>query len=164
MLFFFFSTIGSNSSQLEVGYSNSKYLNTYFNIQWVCSVYPSVWEWYADISKTLVCKVSHNADQKFDVKHGSKSCKTAFRALNICTMVSKNNLSHYAALNCPSPTKQGVKWIYFVNLSMQVKTALQSAITGRLINKPMAHTSSWVARIGTRSYNPWGAVVRSLLH
>ena len=131
------STIGSNSNQLEVGCSHNKHLNTYSNVQWVHSVYPSDWGQYADVSKILACRISHNADQKFNVKHWSQSCKTAIRTLNICTIASKNNLAHYAALNCPSPTKQGVKQIYFVNLSMQVKTALQSAKMGRLVMKSM---------------------------
>ena len=127
------STIGSNSNQLEVGCWYNKYLNTYSNIWWVRSVYLSDWRWYADISKILVCRMSHNADQKFNVKHRSWSCKTAFRTPKICTMASKNNLVHYTALNYPSPTKQGVKWTYSMNFSIQVKTSLKLATTGRFI-------------------------------
>ena len=157
-------TIGSNSNKLEVGYSHNKQLNTYSNIWWVHSVYLSNWGWYIDISKILVWRISHNADQKFDVKCRSWSCKTTFGTPNICTTASSNNLAHYMALNCPSPTKKGVKRIYFVNLSMQVKSTLQLATTRRLVTKSMDYMSNRVAGIGIGFDNPWGDVMRSLLH
>ena len=98
--------------------------------------------------------MSHNANQKLDLKHGSQLYKTAFGTSNIYTMGSKNNLVYHVALNCPSHSKQGVKWTYFVNLSMQVKIALQSATTARLVMKSMDHISSQAARIGTGFNNP----------
>ena len=56
--------------------------------------------------------------------------------------------------NCPSPTKKGVKRKYFVGLSMQVKSALQSEMTVRLVTKTMDHTSDQAVRIGTGFNNP----------
>ena len=77
-------------------------------------------------------------------------------------MASKNNLAHYEGLNCPSPTEQGVKQTYFVNLSIQVNTALQSATTGRLVTKSMDYTSKPSGWNKNRIQQPMGSSTEDL--
>ena len=148
---------------LEVGCSQNKHLNTYSKVQWVHSVYPSDWGWYADISKILVWQ---NIPQCWP----EVCCEVWIMIVQNRLWNSKhmyNGIKEQSNKLCgaqlPLPMKQGVKQTYFLNFSMQVKTAFQSATTGRLVTKSIDHTSNQLVGMGTGFNNPWGAVVRPLL-
>ena len=69
----------------------------------------------------------------------------------------------YLALNSPAPKVHGVKTVYFVKKSTQVKMALQPfAQRGNPVMKSIDQDPNLLSVMGRGSSNPGGAYVLSL--